>query len=158
MTYISENVGHSDLPLTNLVDLSISYILYPIRLMPVCLFWRRCPKCSLDHFDLYLRETRSQWPNFNKLELGSYDDSKYQIRMISACWFLRRRFLKVGLKNVNFGPYFPETRSQWPNLNKLGTGHPRGPTYQIWTNSVERFERKRRKCKKCDWRTDGQTH
>jgi hypothetical protein len=55
----------------------------------------------------------------NKLEFPSHKDDVYQIWLNLACWFWRRRFLKIFSVFLLFCYYLPLEKGNPLHLNKL---------------------------------------
>jgi hypothetical protein len=90
----------------------------------------------------------------NKLEFPSPKDNVYQVWLNLACWFWRRRFLKIFSAFSLFRYYLPLERGFPFSLNKLDSPSPKDDLCQVWLKLVQWFWRRSRKCKRF---TDGQT-
>jgi hypothetical protein len=95
----------------------------------------------------------------NKLEFPSFKDNVYQVWLNLACWFWRRRFLKIFSVFLLFCYYLPLERGNPLHLNKLESPLPKDDLCQVWLKLAQRFWRRSRKCKslQTDRQTDGQT-
>jgi hypothetical protein len=76
-----------------------------------------------------------------------------------ACWFWRRRFLKILSVFLLFCYYLPLERGNPLPLNKLESPPPKDDLCQVWLKLAQWFWRRSQKCKslQTDRRTDGQT-
>ena len=99
----------------------------------------------------------------NKLESPSPKDNLYKVWLNLACWFWRRRFLKIFSVFLLFCDYLPLEKGYPFRLNKLESPLPKDDLCQVWLKLVQRSWRRSRKCKslqtdgQTDGKTDGQT-
>jgi hypothetical protein len=98
-------------------------------------------------------------PLFEKLEFPSPKDNLYQVWLNMACWFWRRRFLKIFSVFLLFRYYLPLEKGYPLRLNKLESPPPKDDLCQVYLKLVMWFWRRSRKCKslQTDGQTDGQT-
>jgi hypothetical protein len=74
-----------------------------------------------------------------------------------ACWFWRRRFLKIVSVFLLFCDYLPLEKSNPLQFNNLESPSPKDHLCQVWLKLAQWFWRRSRKCKSLptDGRTDG---
>jgi hypothetical protein len=100
----------------------------------------------------------------NKLEFPSSKDILYQVWLNLACWFWRRRFLKMFSVFLLFCYYLPLENGYHLHLNTLESPLPKDNLCQVWSKLVQWFWRRSWKCKslqmerRTDRHTDGQTN
>jgi hypothetical protein len=68
----------------------------------------------------------------NKLDLPSPKDNLYQVWLKLACWFWRRRFLKIFNAFLLFRYYLPLEEGYSLHLNKLESPPPKDDLCQVW--------------------------
>jgi hypothetical protein len=117
---------------------------------------------TLPYFFIFviISPLRRTWPFFfNKLAFPLPRDNLHEAWLNLACWFWRRRFLKIFSVYLLFCYYLPLKRDNPLNLNKLESLPPKDDLYQVWLKLVQWFWRRSRKCKslQTDRRIDGQT-
>jgi hypothetical protein len=76
-----------------------------------------------------------------------------------ACWFWRKRFLKIFSVFLLFCYYLPLENSNPLHLNNLESPPPKDDLCQVWLKLAQWFWRRSRKCKslQTNRRTDGRT-
>jgi hypothetical protein len=95
----------------------------------------------------------------NNLEFPLPKDDLCQVWLKLACWFWRRRFLKIFSVFLLFCDYLPLERSNPLHFNNLESPPPKDYLCQVRLKLAQWFWRRSRKCKslQTDGRTDGQT-
>jgi hypothetical protein len=84
------------------------------------------------------------WPfNWTNFEFPSPKDNMYQIWLILACWFCRRRFLKMFSVFLFFCYYLPFEKSNPLHLKKLESPFPKDDLFQVWLKLAQWFWRRR---------------
>jgi hypothetical protein len=112
------------------------------------------------HFWNYLPFEKDLAIHFKNLEFPLPKDDLYQVWLKLACWFWRRRFLKMFSVFLLFCYYIPPWRRDipllWTTLNPL---HPRMICVKCGTNWSSGSGEEVKKCKsiQTDRQTDGQT-
>ena len=79
----------------------------------------------------------------NKLEFPSPKDTLYQVWLNLACWFWRRRFLKIFSVFLLFRYYLPLEKGYPLLLNKLESPSPKNDLCQVWLKLALWFCRRR---------------
>jgi hypothetical protein len=94
----------------------------------------------------------------NNLEAPLPKDDMYQVWLKLACWFWRRRFLKIFSVFLLFAIISP-WRKAIPFILTIYNPLPKDDLCQVWLKLAQWFWRRSRKCKslQTDERTDGQT-
>jgi hypothetical protein len=74
-----------------------------------------------------------------------------------ACWFWRRRFLKIFSVFLLFCDYLPLEKGNPLHLNNLESPSPKDDLCQVWLKLAKWFWRRSQKCKslQTDKQTDG---
>jgi hypothetical protein len=91
----------------------------------------------------------------NKLEFPSPKNNVYQVWLILACWFWRRRFFNNFSVFLLFCYYLPLEKGYPFPLNKFEFLSPKDELWQVWLKLVQWFWRRSWKCKSLQ--TDRQT-
>ena len=112
------------------------------------------------HFCDYLPFEEDRALYLNNLEFPLPKDDLYQVWLKLACWFWRRRFLKIFSEFSLFCYYLPFEMDNPLHLNNLESPPPNDDLCQVWLKLAKWFWRRSRKCKslQTDGQTDGQTH
>jgi hypothetical protein len=84
------------------------------------------------HFCDYLRFEEGLALYLNKLEFSSSKDNLYQVWLILACWFWRRRFFKIFCVFLLFRYYLPLERAYPLPLKTLGSSPSKDDLFQVW--------------------------
>jgi hypothetical protein len=95
------------------------------------------------HFCDYLPFEEDLALYLNKLKFPSPKDNLYEVWFNLACWFWRRRFLKMFTAFSFFRYYLPLAKSYLLSLNKLEFPLPKDNLYQVWLNLARWFWRRR---------------
>jgi hypothetical protein len=82
----------------------------------------------------------------NKLEFPSPKDNLYQVWLKLACWFWRKRFLKIFNVFLLFRYYLSLERGYPLPFNKLESPSSKDDLCQVWLKLVQWFWRRSRKC------------
>jgi hypothetical protein len=78
----------------------------------------------------------------NKLKFPLPKDNLYQVLLILACWFWRRRYLKNFSVFLLFRYYLPLERDYPLLLNKPESPSPKDDLCQVWLKLAQRFWRR----------------
>jgi hypothetical protein len=107
------------------------------------------------HFYNYLPFEADLAIYLNKTESPSPKDNLYHVWLYLACWFWRRRFLKIFSVFLHFRYYLPLEKGNPLHFNKLESPPPKDDLCQVWLKLAQWFWRRSPKCKSLQ--TDGQT-
>jgi hypothetical protein len=125
-------------------------------------FWRRrflYDPTPFFHFCDYLPFEEDLALYLNNLESPLPKDDLYQVWLKLACWFWRRRFLKIFSVFLLFCYYLPLEKDNPLHFNNLESPPPKDDLCQVWLKLAQWFWRRSRKCKslQTDGRTDRRT-
>jgi hypothetical protein len=111
------------------------------------------------HFCDYLPFENDLTLDLYNFEFPLPKDDLYQVLLKLACWFWKRRFLKIFSKFSLFRYYLPLKKVSPLHLNNLESPSPKDDLCHVWLKLAQWFWRRSRKCKslRTDGLTDGRT-